>query len=82
MRLPAFLLAMCLAALLAFGSVVSSQKLTTTFQAVTPPHDAVSDIQRNYEGSRMWRRAEFRVTSLEQADRNRATLESLRNRLA
>jgi len=30
----------------------------------------------------MWRRAEIRVTPLEQAERNRAVLESLRNRVA
>jgi hypothetical protein len=30
----------------------------------------------------MWRRAEIRVTPLEQVDRNRAALESLRNRVA
>ena len=82
MRLPAFLFATCLAALVAFGSAVSSQKLTNASQAVTPPHNAVSDVQRNYDSSRMWRRAEFRVTPLAQVDRNRAVLESLRNRVA
>ena len=82
MRLPVFLFAMCLAALVAFGSAVSSQKLTNASQAVTPPHDALSDVQRNYESSRMWRRAEIRVTPLEQVDRNRAALESLRSRVA
>jgi len=81
MRLPAFLFAMCLAALVAFGSAVSSQKLTNVSQAVTPPRGPVSDMQRNYESSRMWRRAEFRVMPLEQVDRNRAALESLRNRV-
>jgi hypothetical protein len=30
----------------------------------------------------MWRRAEIRVTPLEQVDRNRAAFESLRNRVA
>jgi hypothetical protein len=34
------------------------------------------------DASRMWRRTEIRVIPLEQADRNRAELESLRNRLA
>ena len=80
MRLPAFLFAMCLAALVAFGS--ASQKLTNVHQVVAPPHDVMSDVQKNYESSRMWRRAEFRVTPLEQVDRNRVGLESLRNRVA
>ena len=82
MRLPALLFAMCLAALVAFGSAVSSQKLTNISQALTPPRGPVSDVQRNYESSRMWRRAEIRVTPLEQVDRNRAALESLRTRVA
>jgi len=39
-------------------------------------------IQSNDDGSRMWRRAEIRVIPLEQAERNRTALESLRARVA
>lgn len=81
MRLPAFLFAICLAALVAFGSAFSFQKRTDVSPAVPPSRDGVSAVQRNYESSRMWSRAEFRVIPLEQVDRNRATLESLRNRV-
>ena len=81
MRLPAFLVALCLAAIVAFGAVVSSQKPTNGPQAIAPSHKAVTAVQNNYDSSRMWRRAEIRVTPLEQVERNRATLESLRNRV-
>lgn len=82
MRLPAFLFALCLAALVAFGAAVSSPKPTNALQALAPSREAVTAVQSNYDSSRMWRRAEIRVTPLEQVERNRAALESLRNRVA
>jgi len=39
-------------------------------------------VQFNDDTSRMWRRAEILVVPLEQVERNRAALESLRNRVA
>jgi len=82
MRLPAFLFALCLAAIVAFGAAVSPQKPTNNPPAIAPSREAVTTVQSNYDSSRMWRRAEIRVTPLEQAERNRAVLESLRNRVA
>jgi hypothetical protein len=82
MRLPAFLFALCLAAIVAFGAAVSSPKPTNGPQAIAPTREAVTAVQSNYDSSRMWRRAEIRVTPLEQVERNRAALESLRNRVA
>jgi len=82
MRLPAFLFALCLATVVAFAAAVSSRQPTNTPQAIAPSRPDVTAVQSNYDGSRMWRRAEIRVTSLEQADRNRVALESLRNRVA
>jgi len=82
MRRPAFLFALCLAAVVAFGAAVSSPKPTNGPQAIAPSREAVTTVQNNYDSSRMWRRAEIRVTPLEQVERNRAALESLRNRVA
>jgi hypothetical protein len=82
MRLLAFLFAVCLAAMVAVGAAISSQPTTNAPQAIAPRHEDVTAVQNNYDGSRMWRRAEIRVIPLEQADRNRAALESLRNRVA
>ncbi len=81
MRLPTFLFALCLAAMVAFGAAASSQLPTNA-----PPNDAVSQrdataVQSNNDSSRMWRRAEISVTPLEQVERDKAELESLRNRV-
>jgi len=81
MRLPAFLFALCLATAVAFAAV-SSLKPTNAPQTIVPSPPDVTALQSNYDGSRMWRRAEIRVIPLEQADRNRAALESLRTRVA
>ena len=82
MRLPAFLFALCLAAMVAFGAAVSSQLPTNAPPTIDPTRRDAVAVQSNNDSSRMWRRAEIRVTPLELADRNRATLESLRNRVA
>jgi hypothetical protein len=81
MRLPAFLFALCLATMVAFAAVSSLQPKNAS-QAIAPSRLDVTALQSNYDGSRMWRRAEIRVIPLEQADRNRAALESLRTRVA
>ncbi|HXR16658.1 MAG TPA: hypothetical protein VN777_10710 [Terriglobales bacterium] len=81
MRLPAFLLALSLAAMVAFGAAVSSRLPTNTPSANVAFHQNVTAVQLNDDTSRMWRRAEINVIPLEQAERNRAALESLRNRV-
>ncbi len=82
MRLPAFLLALCVAAMLAFGAAVSPRQSTSTPSTnVASPQNVVS-VQFNDDTSRMWRRAEILVLPLGQVERNRAALESLRNRVA
>jgi hypothetical protein len=78
MRLPALVFALCLAAMVAFGAVITSQP---TPGSVAPRHGATVVVS-TYDSSRMWRRAEIRVVTLEQADRNRVALESLRQRVA
>jgi hypothetical protein len=82
MRLPAFLFALCLATMVAFGVAVSSQQSTNAPQAIALSRQDVTTVRSDYDNSRMWRRAEIRVTPLEQVDRNRAALESLRKRVA
>lgn len=82
MRLPAFLFALCLAAMVAFGTAVSSKRPTNVPEAIASSREDVTAVQSDYDSSRMWRRAEIRVTPMEQAERNRAMLESLRNRVA
>ena len=79
MRLSAFLFALGLIAILAFGSSLSSQQNPPGNVRVVP---GISDSLRGYNGSRMWRRAEIRVVSLEQADSNKAELQSLRKRVS
>jgi hypothetical protein len=80
MRLPAFLFALCLATMVAFAAVSSLQP-TNTPQTIYPSRPEMTALQSNYDGSRMWRRAQILVIPLEQADRDRAALESLRNRV-
>ena len=82
MRLPAFLLALCLAAMVGFGAAVSSRQATTTPSANIASPQSVMPVQFNDDTSRMWRRAEILVIPLEQVERNRVALESLRNRVA
>lgn len=82
MRLPAFLFALCLAAVVAFGAGTSSQRPKNAQPTIAAPRYDLTFVQNNDDVSRMWRRAEIRVTSLEQVERNRAALESLRNRVA
>ena len=81
MRLPAFLFVLCLAAMVAFGAAITSQPIPNTPQAFAPRHNG-TPVASTYDSSRMWRRAEIRVVPLEQADRNRFALESLRRRVA
>jgi hypothetical protein len=54
MRLPAFLFALCLAAMVAFGAVLSSPQPKNAPPAMAPSHDDVMAVQSN-DGSRMWR---------------------------
>ena len=82
MRLPTFLFALCLATMVAFGAAVSSRRPRNVPQAIAPSREDLTSVQSNDDSSRMWRRAEIRVTPLEQAERNRAALQSLRNRVA
>jgi hypothetical protein len=82
MRLLAFLLALCLAAMVAFGAALSSRQPTNTSSANVASPQSVMSVQFNDDTSRMWRRAEILVVPLEQVERNRAALESLRNRVA
>jgi hypothetical protein len=80
MRLPAFLFASCLVAILAFG--LSFQQTSNVPAANVHSSPAVTDVWNGYNGSRMWRRAEIRVVSLDQADLSKAELQSLRDRVA
>jgi hypothetical protein len=82
MRLPAFLFALCLIAILAFGISSSSQQSSNVPPATARPTPGVTDLWSGYNGSRMWRRAEIRVVPLDQVDLNKAELQSLRERVA
>jgi len=82
MRLPAFLFALCLAAMIAFGAAVSSPQPKNARLAIAPSRNDLTAVQSNDDVSRMWCRAQIRVTPLKQVDRNRAELESLRTRVA
>jgi len=82
MRLPVFLLALCLAAMVAFGAALSSRQPTNTRSSTVASQQTVTAVQFNDDTSRMWRRAEILVVPLEQVERNRAALESLRDRVA
>jgi hypothetical protein len=81
MRLPAFLFALYLVAILAFGASLSSQQ-TSIPPASARPTPGVADSWGGYNGSRMWRRAEIRVVPLDQADLNKAELQSLHERVS
>jgi len=81
MRLPAFLCALCLVAILAFGASLSSQQTSNVPPATARPTPAPTDVWGGYNGSRMWRRAEIRVVPLDQADLNRAELQSFQERV-
>lgn len=80
MRFPTFLFALCLAAVVAVGAVVSQQSKNSS-PAIAPSRDDATAFQEN-DSSRMWSRAEIRVIPLEQVERNRAALESFRDRVA
>ena len=80
MRLPAFLFALCLAAMFAFGAAVSSRQAKNYSTADVPSRYDTTASSMD-DSSRMWRRAEIRVTPLEQVERNRTALESLHNRV-
>jgi len=82
MRLPVFLLALCLAAMVAFGAALSSRQPTNTPSTNVASQQTETAVQLNDDTSRMWRRAEILVVPLEQVERNRAALESLRDRVA
>lgn len=82
MRLLAFLFAVCLALLVAFAAAVSSRQPGNIPEMNATSRQDAMPIQSNDDVSRMWRRAEIRVIPLEQAERNRAALESLRARVA
>jgi hypothetical protein len=82
MRLPAFLFAVCLAAIFAFGASSSSQQTSNVPPGTAHPTPGATDVWGGYNGSRMWRRAEIRVVPLDQADLNRAELRSLQERVA
>jgi len=79
MRLPAFLFALSLVAALAFG-ISASQQTSTILR--TRPAPSAPELWGGINASRMWRRAEIRVVSLDQADLNKAELQSLRERVA
>jgi parvulin-like peptidyl-prolyl isomerase len=82
MRLLAFLFAACLAVMVAFAAAVSSRQPRNIPEINASSRQESMSIQSNDDGSRMWRRAEIRVIPLEQAERNRTALESLRARVA
>jgi len=80
MRLPAFLFASCLVAILAFG--LSSQRTSNIPAVNSHPGPQPADLWNGYNGSRMWRRAEIRVVPLDQVDLRKAELQTLRDRVA
>lgn len=82
MRPSAFLCALCLAAVLAFGASPSSQETSNFPAPSTRPSPGPTGLWGGYNGSRMWSRAEIRVVPLDQADLNKAELQSLRDRVA
>jgi hypothetical protein len=82
MRLPAFLFALCLVAILAVGASLPSQQSSNVPPATARPTPSVTDLWGGYNGSRMWRRAEIRVVPLDQVDLNKSELQSLRERVA
>jgi hypothetical protein len=80
MRLPAFLFASCLVAIVAFG--LSSQQTSNVPPVLSHSTPQPSDVWSGYNGSRMWRRAEIQVVPLEQMDLRKAELQALQNRVA
>lgn len=82
MRLPAFLFALCLVAILAFGASLSSQQSSNVPPAHARPAPGVTDVWGGSNGSRMWRRAEIRVVPLDQAELSKSELQALRQRVA
>jgi hypothetical protein len=82
MRPSAFLCALCLVAILAFGASLSSQQTSNLPPPTARPAPSPTELWSGYNGSRMWRRAEIRVVPLDQVDLNKAELQSLRDRVA
>jgi len=82
MRPSAFLCALCLVAVLAFGTSPSSQENSNVSPSIARPIPGPTGLWDGYNSSRMWRRAEIRVIPLDQADLNKAELQSLRDRVA
>ncbi|HXZ34248.1 MAG TPA: hypothetical protein VEH30_18390 [Terriglobales bacterium] len=80
MRLPAFLFALCLVALLGLG--LSAQQESYVPPVNDRPTPGATDSWGGYNGSRMWRRAEIRVVPLDELDLEKAELQSLRDRVA
>jgi hypothetical protein len=68
--------------MVAFAAAVSSRQPRNIPEINASSRQESMSIQSNDDGSRMWRRAEIRVIPLEQAERNRTALESLRARVA
>jgi hypothetical protein len=83
MRLPVFLCALWVVAILAFGTSLSSQQTSNVPPATTMlPAPGPTELWSGYNGSRMWRRAEIRVVPLDEVDLSKAELQSLRDRVA
>lgn len=82
MRLPAFLCALSLVAVLAFGASPSFQETSNLSPSLARPTLGPADLWGGYNGSRMWQRAEIRVFPLDLVDSNKAQLQSLQNRVA
>jgi len=83
MRLSSFLFALCLVVGLALAESVSSRQSSNVPQIpLRASHAALQTTGSNYDSTRMLRRAQIVVVSMEQADLNKAELESLRQRVA
>lgn len=83
MRLPAFLCALWMVAMVAFGTTLSSQQTSNVPPSNTMrPAPGPTDIWSGYNSSRMWRRAQIRVVPLDEVDLNKAELQSFEERVA
>ena len=81
MRLPSFLFALCLVAVLAFAGSHAAQR--PSFPSPAPVHpDRDLTLWGGHDSSHMWRRAEIRVVPLEQLHADQLELETLRNRVS
>jgi hypothetical protein len=83
MRLPAFLCALWVVAMVAFGTSLFSQQASNVPPSTTmQPTPGPTELWSEYNGSRMWRRAQIRVVPLDELDLNKAEVQSLRDRVA